>query len=97
MPAASAEWKPIAAELGGLIDITREYGLPLERPKRSMAWIKTTIESDKAQTIHTSFGWVREAWVFVNGKQVYADKNLYMPASARKSPDGTAGVDEWRV
>jgi hypothetical protein len=88
MPAASAEWKPIAAELGGLIDITREYGLPLERPKRSMAWIKTTIESDKAQTIHTSFGWVREAWVFVNGKQVFADKNLYMPASARKSPDG---------
>jgi len=36
MPSASAEWKPIAAELGGLIDITREYGLPLERPKRSM-------------------------------------------------------------
>jgi hypothetical protein len=88
MPAASAEWKPIAAELGGLIDITREYGLPLERPKRSMAWIKTTIESDKAQTIHTSFGWVREAWVFVDGKLVYADKNLYMPASARKNPDG---------
>jgi hypothetical protein len=88
MPGASAEWKPIAAELGGLIDITREYGLPLERPKRSMAWIKTTIESDKAQTIHTSFGWVREVWVFVNGKPVFADKNLFMPASARKSPDG---------
>jgi hypothetical protein len=88
MPAASADWKPISAELGGLIDITREYGLPLERPKRSMAWIKTTIDSDKAQTIHTSIGWVREVWVFVNGKQVYADKNLYMPASARKTPDG---------
>src|SRR5579871_388670 len=84
MPAASAEWKPITAELGGLIDITREYGLPLERPRRSMAWIKTTIDSDKAQTIHTSFGWVREVWVFVNGKQVYADKNLFMPPSARK-------------
>lgn len=88
MPAASAEWKPITAELGGLIDITREYGLPLERPKRSMVWIKTTIDSNKAQTIHTSFGWVREVWVFVNGKQVYADKNLYMPASGRKNPDG---------
>ena len=88
MPAASAEWKPISAELGGLIDITREYGLPLARPKRSMAWIKTTIDSDKAQTIHTSMGWVREVWVFVNGKQVYADKNLFMPASARKSPEG---------
>src|SRR3984885_8419815 len=52
MPAASAEWKPISAELGGLIDITRDYGLPLARPKRSMAWIKTTSDSDKAQTIH---------------------------------------------
>jgi hypothetical protein len=88
MPAGSAEWKPITAELGGFIDISRVYGLPLERPKRSMAWIKTTINSDKAQTIPTSFGWVREVWVFVNGKQVYADKNLYMPASARKNPDG---------
>ena len=88
MPAAAAEWKPITAELGGLIDITREYGLAYERPKRSMAWIKTTINSDKAQTIPTSIGWVREVWVFVNGKQVYADKNLFMPASARKSPEG---------
>jgi len=88
MPAASAEWKPITAELGGLIDVTREYGLPLERPKRSMAWIKTTINADRAQTIHTSIGWVREVWVFVNGKQIYADKNLFMPASARKNPDG---------
>jgi len=88
IPAASTEWKPITAELGGLIDITREYGLPLERPKRSMAWIKTTIDSDKAQTIHTSMGWVREIWVFVNGKQVYTDKNLFMPASGRKSPEG---------
>jgi hypothetical protein len=88
MPSASAEWKPISAELGGLIDVTREYGLPLDRPKRSMAWIKTTIDSDKAQTIHTSIGWVREVWVFVNGKQVYADKNLFMPPSARKNPEG---------
>src|SRR6202042_1628219 len=88
MPATSAEWKPISAELGGLIDITREYGLPLDRPKRSMAWIKTTINSDHAQTIHTSIGWVREVWVFVNGKQVFADKNLFMPARARKSPEG---------
>jgi hypothetical protein len=84
----TGDWKPITAELGGLIDITRESGLPLERPKRSMAWIKTTISSDKAQTVHASIGWVREIWVFVNGKQVYADKNLFMPASARKNPDG---------
>ena len=62
-----------------------------------MAWIKTTIESDKAQTIHTSFGWVREAWVFVNGKQVFADKNLYMPRQREEESGWETGVDEWRV
>src|ERR1700721_2260308 len=84
----SRAWPPpgVRPRVGGLIDITREDGLPMGRPKRSMAWIKTTIDSDKAQTIHTSIGWVREVWVFVNGKQGYADKNLFMPPSARKSP-----------
>src|SRR5262249_23709847 len=38
-------------------------------------------------------GWVREVWVFVNGKLVYSDKNLYMPATARKAPDGRCSVE----
>lgn len=93
MPAASAGWMPFTAERGGLVNISRQYGLPLERPRRSLAWIKTSISSDKPQSIKTSIGWVREVWVFVNGKLVYSDKNLYMPASARKTPDGRCSLE----
>jgi hypothetical protein len=92
MPASSAGWQPIRAERGGLVNISRQYGLPIARPRRSLAWLKTTITSDRAQTIHTSMGWVREVWVFVNGKLVYSDKNLFMPPAGRKSPDGRCSL-----
>jgi hypothetical protein len=54
---------------------------------------KTSIDSDKAQTKHAAFGWTREAWVFVNGKQVFADKNLYQPPASRKAPDGRLSLE----
>jgi hypothetical protein len=92
MPASSVSWQPITAEMGGLINITRPYGLPQPYPRRNLAWIKTTITSDKAQSIHTAIGWVREVWVFVNGKLVYSDKNLFMPATARKAPEGRCAL-----
>lgn len=94
MPAPSAAWQPFTAERAGLVNITRQYGLPIERPRRSLVWIKTTITSDKSQSIKTSIGWVREVWVFVNGKLVYSDKNLYMPPApaARKTPDGRCSL-----
>jgi len=31
--------------------------------------------------------------VFVNGKQVFADKNLYQPPAARKNPDGRCSLE----
>jgi len=92
MPGSSASWQPITAESGGLINVTRQYGLPMRYPSRNLAWIKTTITSDQARSIHTAIGWVREVWVFVNGKLVYSDKNLYMPATARKPPEGRCAL-----
>jgi hypothetical protein len=93
VPAASAEWKPLKAERNGLLNITRQYGLPLERPQSAVAWLKTSIISDKEQTKKVSIGWSREIWVFVNGKQVFADKNLYQPPTARKNPDGRCALE----
>lgn len=93
IPASSANWQPLAAERGGLVNISRVYGLPLPRPDYSIAWLRTSIHSDKDQTRKVDFGFVREAWVFVNGKLVYADKNLYQPPTARKSPDGRCSLD----
>jgi hypothetical protein len=93
MPAASAPWRSVAAERGGLVNITRELGLPFYRQERSFTWAKTTIRSEKSQTKDMAIGWVREVWVFVNGKPVYTDKNLYQPPSARKTPAGRCSVE----
>jgi hypothetical protein len=92
LPAATAAWQPIAAERAGLVDISRVYGVPLDRPKLALAWLKTTIHSAKDETRTVQFGWVREAWVFVNGKLVYADKNLYPDPKTRKAPDGRCSL-----
>lgn len=88
LPAASAEWRPLMAERGGLVNISRLFGYPYDRPARSLTWVKTTMRSDTNQSKKAAIGWTREVWVFVNGQRAYADKNLYQPPSARKAPDG---------
>ncbi len=93
IPAANAAWQGLSAERGGLMNISRSYGLPANREKKDLAWLKTTITSDKIQTKKVEIGWTREMWIFVNGKLVYADKNLYQPPSARKVPDGRASIE----
>jgi hypothetical protein len=93
MPGAEAKWVTLDAERDGLVNVSRVYGIPVERPTRTVAWLKTTIHSDKAQEKHVEFGWVREAFVFVNGQMVFADKNLYQPAVARKAPDGRLSLE----
>lgn len=87
------DWSPIEAERAGLVNISRIDGLPTDRKSRTLAWLKTTIVSNKAQTKEIEFGWVREAWVFVNGKLIYSDKNMYQPLEARKRPDGRLSLD----
>jgi len=93
LPDASAKWVPIEAERGGLIDVSRVYGLPFPRLQRALVWLKTTIHSSSEQQKHASFGWLREAFVFVNDQLVYADKNLYQPPAARKAPDGRLSLE----
>jgi hypothetical protein len=93
MPGASREWRPISAERNGLINLSRLYGRPLPQPNRAVAWLKTTITSDRKQTKKVDIGWTRELWVFVNGKLVYADKNLFELEGARKAPDGRCSLE----
>ena len=92
MPNASQEWKTISTEPNGLVNLSREYGLPLHEPNRAVAWLKTTITSDSKRTKKVDIGWTREMWVFVNGKLVYADKNLFDSEAARKVPDGRCSL-----
>jgi hypothetical protein len=93
MPGTSQEWKTIGTERGGLVNLSREYGRPLPEPNRAVAWLKTTITSDSKQTKKVEIGWTRELWVFVNGKLVYADKNLFESDEARKVPDGRCSLE----
>jgi hypothetical protein len=93
MPAKTAAWQTLTAERSGLVNVSRVYGLPLARPQMSVAWLETTIHSDRDQQKRVQFGWVREAWVYVNGKLVYADKNLFQPPTARKTPDGRCSLE----
>jgi hypothetical protein len=93
MPGASQEWKTISTERNGLANLSREYGRPLPEPNRAVAWLKTTITSDRKQTKKADVGWTRELWVFVNGKLVYADKNLFEQEGARKTPDGRCSLE----
>jgi hypothetical protein len=88
LPPSSAAWTPLEAERGGLVNVSRVYGVPVERPERAVVWLKTTIHSSGEQQKQVSLGWAREISVFVNGKLVFADKNLYQPPEARKTPDG---------
>lgn len=88
LPAPTAHWAPLDAERNGLVNASRVYGRPLPPPDRTVVWLKTKINSSKAQQKHVSLGWAREIFVFVNGQMVFADKNLYQPPEARKTPDG---------
>ena len=45
------------------------------------------------QTKKVDIGWTRELWVFVNGKLVFADKNLFELEGARKAPDGRCSLE----
>lgn len=93
MPGTTAKWVTLDAERDGLVNVSRVYGIPLERPDRTVVWLKTTIHSEKAQEKHVEMGWVREAFVYVNGQLVFADKNLFQPPAARKAPDGRLSLE----
>lgn len=93
LPPASAKWTPLEAERAGLVNVSRVYGVPARGPERAVVWLKTSIHSSNEQQKHVSLGWAREISVFVNGKLVFADKNLYQPPQARKTPDGRLSIE----
>jgi hypothetical protein len=93
MPHGAPQWRTITAERNGLMNISREYGRPLPDPGRAVAWLKTTITSDRKQAKKVDIGWTRDLWVFVNGKLVYADRNLFEVEGARKFPDARCSLE----
>jgi len=88
MPKATASWKPITPDPGGLINLTRWYGDAQNGSTIAGIWLKTTINADHDQIKHVDIGWTREVWVFVNGKLAFRSKNLYGVKGASKEPGG---------
>jgi hypothetical protein len=89
-PTAATAWSPLPAETGGLVNISRRYGLP---EGRSLVWLRTSIHTAAKVETRASIGWNDEVWVFVNGAQVHADVNDYLKPELRKKPDGRLSLD----
>lgn len=87
-PASSTSWRRMTTDSDGLLNLTRTYGGTQTGHGIVGIWLKTTIHSDRAQVKQVAIGWTREVWVFVNGKQVFASKNLWGIPGASKNPDG---------
>lgn len=85
---SAGPWKPVPIEYDGLVNFSRQYGPTPHGALRQVAWARTTITADHAQTRRVDVGWLRQIWVFVNGKCVFAGQNLYNLPSMRRPPDG---------
>lgn len=90
-PAKETKWDTIRAERRGLINITRMFG-GAPPPTRRLVWLKTNIHSDTAQIRKISLGLSDEVWIFINGKYLFAEQNLY-GAPLRKEPNGRCAVE----
>jgi hypothetical protein len=76
MPPDGKAWRTITAETKGLVNFSHDVGSAKDGSLISLAWAKTTLVSDKAQSKSVQIGWVREIWVYVNGTLVFAGRNI---------------------
>lgn len=93
MPPDSAAWRSIAAEPDGLINLSRGVGSLKDGSAISLVWLQTTLDSDRDQRTRLHLGWLREIWVYSNGKLIYEDRNLYGLPTASKPPDGRLSLE----
>lgn len=89
LPKADTKWGNIQAERRGLVNLSRKFGAS---DNRRFVWLRTVFSSASVQTQTLKLGFSDEIWVFVNGKPVYLDKNLY-GQNMRKSPNGRISLD----
>lgn len=93
LPQSTSSWSPITADYGGLINLSRFHAPTLKNQPRQTIWLRTTVQSDREQVRHVAVGWLREIWVFANGKPVFSGKNLYNVKGGRKAPDGRLSLE----
>lgn len=91
LPDSSAQWTAIKAEDRGIVNLSRRYGF-VENDNRRLAWLKTTLHSDRDQERVLSLGFSDEVWVFINGQILYTGKN-YFGTPGQKEPKGRCTIE----
>ena len=91
VPDSSSQWSPIRAEARAIVNLSRKFG-SVKNDLRRLAWLKTTIRSDKAQEKILNLGFSDEVWVLLNGQILYVDKN-YFGTPGQKEPKGRCTIE----
>ena len=86
VPDSTTQWKPIRAEHRALVNLSKPFGKTTEGG-RQLAWLRTTIRSEKEQAKRLRLGFSDEVWVLINGQLLHVDKN-YFGTPAMKEPRG---------
>ncbi len=76
MPLDGEAWKSTTADTKGLVNFSRDVGSAKSGAVISLAWARTNLVSEKAQSKTVQIGWVREIWVYVNGVLVFTGRNI---------------------
>ncbi len=84
LPDSTTQWTEIKAEPRGIVNLTRKFGLE-ENDARRLAWLKTTLISDKPREATLSLGFSDEIWVFINGQILSVEKNYFGTPNQKNS------------
>ncbi len=95
LPDSTTQWTAIHAENRGIVNLTRMFG-HVEKTERRLAWLKTTILSDRIQERMLNLGFSDEIWLFVNGQLLYIDKN-HFGTPAQKFPKGRCTIENTTI
>ncbi|HEY4334547.1 MAG TPA: hypothetical protein VGM89_01580 [Puia sp.] len=96
IPGEHAQWKPIDAERRGFVNLSRIYGGTSSLGESRMMFLKTTVHAREAKTVLLHLGFLDEINMFVNGRLIYADKNIFgFPAV--KLPNGRLSIENATV
>ena len=93
MPSSGSRWSPVTADYGGLMNLSRFHAPTPKQAPAQVIWLHTTVRSNREQMRHVAVGWLREIWVYANGKPVFSGKNLYNVKGGRKAPDGRLSLE----
>jgi hypothetical protein len=96
IPGEHATWKPIDAERRGFVNLSRIYGGTSSLGESRTMFLKTTIHAREAKNVLLRLGFLDEINMFVNGRLIYSDKNIFgFPAV--KVPNGRLSIENSTV